>query len=274
MASKAYGYLYDYGYMAGHESILLNAVTNVSGPDLVAGLTEIQGDTRALLGASRLYFQNQFPARLPKDQACMLTAKLSEVVLTSGREDESISVFRILSNDASPEILDLLRKVARQGTGRTYTLRGMLYSEPLPVASAYLCLAMHADAEVKPEIENLLSTTTRPADRTALELALALLTETNHVRTDCFCLNSALLARAALKAVQRFPNQENLDALVLGSFSYPDQSAWLMEETAAAFEKIASNHRPVTARYNGEIKGWWAANRTKFAKAGAQAVPP
>ncbi len=271
MASKAFGFLYDYEYIGEHEAILLNAVTNVGGADFVAALTEIQSDQRALLGASCLFFQNCFPERLPKTQACMWTAKLGEVVLDAGREEESRMVFQLLSKDATPEVLELLRRVARKGTGRTYTPRGLMGFEPLPTASAYLCLAMHGDVEVQLEIENLLPATTRSIDRTALELSLAVLSETNHVRPDDFQVQSCLVASAARKAVERFPNQENLDALVRGSFNPPGYQGWQMEETATLFERLVGNHWPRTAWYNGEIRQWWKTNRTRFPKAPMQA---
>ncbi len=269
MVCKGFGCLREYDYFAEHEQILEAAIATVSGPDLGAGLRTIEHDRDALLGASRFLFRSENVFKLPETDRGFWTATLSEVVLTSGLQDESVFVFRILSKDASPEILDLLRRVVRNGTGRTYKVRGM-QMEPLPIPSAYLCLAIHGATEVKPEIETLLPATTRPLDRTALELALALLSETNHVRPENFQIISYLLADAACKAVDRFPNQENLDALVYGSFTPPDHHAWQMDQTAALFERLVRNHWPATARYNGEIKQWWDANKSKFPKAGTR----
>jgi hypothetical protein len=256
LVCKAFGCLGDYGG-AEHEQILLAAMTTVNGPDLATGLKTIEGDRAALLGASCFFFSTGYGDKLQGPDGGLWTARLSEVVLNDGQEHQFPWLFDTLSKDRSPEVHDLLRRLARGETGKTYPPRGLVKYDPLPRPSAYLCLALQADAEIKLEVEDLLTKTTRPEDRTALELALALLAPTNHLRTEHFNYTSCLLEHAALEAVERFPTLENLDALVLGAGIY-------RSEAADFFEKHVNHNWPIEARFDGEIKRWWKAHRGSF----------
>jgi hypothetical protein len=158
----------------------------------------------------------------------------------------------------------VLHRLARGETGRIYEPRGTIKYAPLARPLAYLCLALQQDAEVKPEIEDLLQKTARPIDRTALELALALLDKNHRVRIEHFAYSYPLFSRAAVEAIRRLPDQQNLDTLVFGGLSFPDHYAQNIEDAAALFEKTVNHHWPVEARYNGEIRRWWEAHRASF----------
>jgi hypothetical protein len=257
MTCKAFGCLRDYYYDGEHEQILLAALTTVTGSDLVAGLRAVENDRAALLGASRFFFRTGYGDKSPEPRRGFWRARLSEVVFNEGQEHQFEWLFETLSRDRSPEVQHLLRRLARGETGKTYPPRGWVKHDPQPRPSAYLCLALQADAEIKPEVEDLLTKTTRPEDRAALELALALLTETNHVRPEHFQFTARLLEHASLEAVERFPTLENLDALVFGGISRP--------EAADFFEKFVNHHWPIGARFDGEIGRWWQSHRNRFA---------
>jgi hypothetical protein len=256
MTCKAFGCLSEYSYGGENEQILLASLTDVTGADFAQGLQAIENDRAVLLGISHFFFRKGYGDRISEPERGQWKAKLAEIAFNDGQEQQFAWLLVDLSRDRSPAVHNLLRRLSRGETGKTYSSRAWVKYDPQLRPSAYLCLGLQADAEIKPEVDDLLTKTTRPADRTALELALALLAETNHVQPEHFGFTSPLLENASLAAVERFPTLENLDALVSGGIS--------RHEAATFFEQFVNHRWPVGARFDGEIARWWQTHRTQF----------
>src|SRR5436190_2799367 len=190
-------------------------------------------------------------------------ARIGEVVANDGDEENFPKMCLILQDIEGPLVHTLLRNLAHRQTGKAYTARGLLKTEPTLSPSAYLCLALRADTSILPELEAALTTSNTPADRAALEMAVAAVDGAVSVRSEHLTQPSWFLGLTGLKVVAKAPTRENMDALVYGGFHNP--TAIVSDKAFSLFQEITGHSWPLPSRYKGDIQRWWEQHRTEFA---------
>jgi hypothetical protein len=243
----------------GKERRVLAAVGGAGGEAFLRALEEVKDDRAALLGAARLFFFEDFDERIPAGARAEWTARLAEVALADGSDDNKLLVLRALARQTDPATGTLLREVM---LGKKGTAIAEGYAdEPGPRAAAALGLALRQEKDVAPEVAKLLAQPAGKPDVAACQVALALLGDPAQLRAEHFELRSYTIGYGAVRAVERFGGRHGLDLLIDHGLRHP--WAAVCSEAERAVERITGRQFPEEGRGQA-IRAWWKEHGPAF----------
>jgi hypothetical protein len=243
------------------ERRVLAAMGEVGGDSFTAALDKLKGESRALIGAARLYFREGLSARMTEAARSEWTAPLAEAVLADRLSKNDANLLLALTQFSDPRTITLLKDVVRGKKGVEPAERQA--DEPTIRVGAALTLANERYSEIKPDVETLLASTKSPLDRAGSEVALALLGDFNHLKAEQFRSRSFAVALGAIQAVERSKGAYGLDLLIENGLDHP--WAHVRDEAPKAVGRITGES--YSRRDAESIREWWKAEGAAFVAA-------
>jgi hypothetical protein len=248
------------------DRIAIAAVQTVSGSDFAKALERCKDDPSATLGGARIFFALGYGKSLTEEQRIEWGLRLAEAVLESDLDDDKPHVVGYVSRMEDSKAVELLWRAARGEAGKEMKLAEDR-REPSLQATALLALAGRRDPGAKAEIEERLSKA-GAQDRTAYEVALALLGDPNYVKNDNFATESHAVALGAIRAIEQFQGAHGMDALIEAGLDHPwaavRNEALLAVQRLTGQEWHKDSDRRQAGAYGDEAKAWWKENRKEF----------
>jgi hypothetical protein len=230
----------------------LAAVHCVSGEDFLEALQQLRDDRSGLRGAARVFFREGYHKKVVAVARTEWVARLAEVVLTDGLDDDKPSVLRSLWKESDPQTQTLLLDVFHGKVGTEIDRKQAFGEEPSLRTGAALALAVRGEDSIKPAVERMLPNTTVKADVAALEVCMALLGDPARLKAEHFRLQSYSIGLAGLQVIDRDNGKHTMEALVKGGIHHP--WGYVNDEAHKLFERIVG--RKMTSE---EIENWWSA---------------
>jgi hypothetical protein len=270
-AFKALGskkYPYSWSGRGEREAMAVSVATNASTEIFLEALSRIEGDEKAMCGASLIFFSEDHGDTIPKEHRGKWILNLSEFVLRGKGYHAKPRVLYWLMRAGTPETVGMVRDAA-SGEYGDIEFPGE-YSRDRETgirATACLLLAMEHDKEARSLAEKTLPAMKTKPNIAALELASILTGITNRVKKSHFEITSWTIPEAAAQGVVENPNQENIDLLVdiaidddYATVSYPALEALAK---IAGFDWYKNGERPQPGQRD-KAKEWWKKNRHRF----------
>jgi hypothetical protein len=247
-------------------------------PQEIFAAFEILGDDRAaMLGAARVLWHVRGRG-LPKEPQGWWRARLVEVVLEDGLDEDKPHALMMLWDEPGDDVEYLLRRVVAGTAGREMATRPGTDGEPGIRAGAAAALAAQRDADewLLGWVRALRETAEDGRDQQALAATLAMLGETHLLEPALFRAASWTTASAAMKAVLRCGGREGLDLLIEHGLDHPLPG--FANGVVGAVAHLAG--RPWVQQYSwggqrdpryptavDAVRGWWREEGPAFVAA-------
>ena len=253
-----------WGVTGNKEQRAIEALSNISGTDLLAALGAIEDDREALLGFARFFFFHGYDEKVPESERDAWALRLAGGVLQQGHEDDRSLVMRRLWVLRTPDADAFLRSVL-DGKYGGESAEGE-YGEPGLPAQAALGLALRGDASVKDRLPGMLEDTPTRLDRAALEVTRAALGDPSYLKAEHLRLGSHSVGFGGLRVIEMCAGAHGMDALVHGAFEHPWASVG--DEAILVFERITGqvvwNRAPNSRPSKDTALAWWKENGEAF----------
>jgi hypothetical protein len=235
---------------SGKERQALAVAHTTKKEHILPALNRLKEDRRALLGAARLYFFEDWAEQLPKDARPEWTVRLGEVVIQDDWDENKDMLIRCLGREDSPPVRSLLKKIMHGEIGKERERSTAWNDEPGIRAAAAVMLVHANEPGLKKEIQEALGKVKTKQDRAALEVCLALLGDPAYLRKEHFELQSYTIGMGALDAIEKFQGKHGVEALAAGGIHHP--WAAVNDRAVNVFQKITGKKWT-----KEEIEGWW-----------------
>lgn len=251
------------------DRVVEHALPRITGHDFASALEGCKDDATALLGAAKLYFWFEFDRKLTNEERLVWGVRLAEAVLNSNHEDNDSLVLRSIARLDSPSVDEVLWRVARNAPEEEKEASANDTREPSLSAMTVLMLAQRKHPDADGELKDRLRSA-EGQDRIAYEVALALLGDSQYVKSDNFDTESHLVAFSAIKAIEQFEGAAGMDVLFGSGLMHP--WAAIRNESLLAAQRLTGQewHRKGSRLQPGasgeEAQAWWKANREEFLK--------
>ena len=244
------GYKASWTMTSGKERQALSVAHTIKKEHILPALNRLKDDRRALRGAARLYFFEDWADQLPKDARPEWTVRLGEVVIQDDWDENKDMLIRCLGREDSPPVRSLLKKIMHGEIGKENERSTEWNEEPGVRAAAAVMLVRANEPGLKKEIQEALGKVKTKQDRAALEVCLALLGDPSYLRKEHFELKSFTIGMGALDAIEKFQGKHGVEALAAGGIHHP----W-----GAVNERAVNVFRKVTGKKwsREEIEAWW-----------------
>src|SRR5262249_2110450 len=123
----------------------LAAVHTVEGGEFLRALKKLGDDRKALCGAARVFFREEFHKKIPKEARSEWVVRLAESVFIAGLDDDKPSALRFLEKEDDARVKGLLLNVFRGKVGKEIDLEKAFGKEPGLRTGAALILVLKGD---------------------------------------------------------------------------------------------------------------------------------
>ena len=253
------------------DEILGHAVRLVGDREVVDVVIEFAGrDDEAGRGARRIFFDSYlaYVHHLEESEWVSLVPLYTRLALESESTNHQTLVVETLSEHHGAAATRLLQRIASGEIGCDSEGTMPRKNKPSMREAAYLELALRNDQSIADSVRQRLKTRSRPVDRAALEVSLALLGDHALLNRRHFQLRSDSISFAALAAIKQYDGRHGMDILMsadaLGRLSGVQEAAVALASKLTGQQWQPSDDAIRSGDYAEEAASWWKANREAF----------